>query len=230
MLNDKVIADIKKVFPFVNELGDKEDQFFNMLYHKKLGPDMVLLDEDKSCSGVVLVLSGTIRIYKLSEDGKEITLFRIGRGETCVLTIACIMGTGDIPFPVAAATEQTSEIVLIPVETFKKCFYEIPAIQKFFFTSMSAKFYSLLGLVENITFKRTSDRLTDFLITKTAGGAYPLYATHENIASEIGTAREVVSRLLKEMEGKGQVSLSRGKIIYNQKKTTPSSATSGTIS
>ncbi|MGI6050489.1 MAG: Crp/Fnr family transcriptional regulator [Acetivibrionales bacterium] len=230
MLNDKVIADIKKVFPFVNELGDKEDQFFNMLYHKKLGPDMVLLDEDKSCSGVVLVLSGTIRIYKLSEDGKEITLFRIGRGETCVLTIACIMGTGDIPFPVAAATEQASEIVLIPVETFKKCFYEIPAIQKFFFTSMSAKFYSLLGLVENITFKRTSDRLTDFLITKTAGGAYPLYATHENIASEIGTAREVVSRLLKEMEGKGQVSLSRGKIIYNQKKTTPSSATSGTIS
>ena len=129
MLNDKVIADIKKVFPFVNELGDKEDQFFNMLYHKKLGPDMVLLDEDKSCSGVVLVLSGTIRIYKLSEDGKEITLFRIGRGETCVLTIACIMGTGDIPFPVAAATEQASEIVLIPVETFKKCFYEIPAIQ-----------------------------------------------------------------------------------------------------
>lgn len=230
MLNDKVIADIKKVFPFVNELGDKEDQFFNMLYHKKLGPDMVLLDEDKSCSGVVLVLSGTIRIYKLSEDGKEITLFRIGRGETCVLTIACIMGTGDIPFPVAAATEQASEIVLIPVETFKKCFYEIPAIQKFFFTSMSAKFYSLLGLVENITFKRTSDRLTDFLITKTAGGAYPLYATHENIASEIGTAREVVSRLLKEMEGKGQVSLSRGKIMYNQKKTTPSSATSGTIS
>lgn len=230
MLNDKVIADIKKVFPFVNELGDKEDQFFNMLYHKKLGPDMVLLDEDKSCSGVVLVLSGTIRIYKLSEDGKEITLFRIGSGETCVLTIACIMGTGDIPFPVAAATEQASEIVLIPVETFKKCFYEIPAIQKFFFTSMSAKFYSLLGLVENITFKRTSDRLTDFLITKTAGGAYPLYATHENIASEIGTAREVVSRLLKEMEGKGQVSLSRGKIIYNQKKTTPSSATSGTIS
>lgn len=230
MLNDKVIADIKKVFPFVNELGDKEDQFFNMLYHKKLGPDMVLLDEDKSCSGVVLVLSGTIRIYKLSEDGKEITLFRIGSGETCVLTIACIMGTGDIPFPVAAATEQASEIVLIPVETFKKCFYEIPAIQKFFFTSMSAKFYSLLGLVENITFKRTSDRLTDFLITKTAGGAYPLYATHENIASEIGTAREVVSRLLKEMEGKGQVSLSRGKIIYNQKKTTPSSATSDTIS
>ena len=83
MLNDKVIADIKKVFPFVNELGDKEDQFFNMLYHKKLGPDMVLLDEDKSCSGVVLVLSGTIRIYKLSEDGKEIICFALAGRNLC---------------------------------------------------------------------------------------------------------------------------------------------------
>lgn len=218
MLNDNVITVLKKAFPFVNELGDKENPFFNMLYHKKLNPGMMLLDEEKSCSGVILVLSGSIRIYKLSTEGKEITLYRIGRGETCVLTIACILGTGDIPFPVAASAEQPSEIVLIPIETFKKCFYEIPAVQKFFFTSMSAKFYSLLGLVENITFKRTSDRLTDFLITKTAGGAYPLYATHENIASELGTAREVVSRLLKEMEGKGQVSLSRGKITLYQKK------------
>lgn len=81
---------------------------------------------------------------------------------------------------------------------------------------MSAKFYSLLGLLENVTFKRTSDRLEDFLITKTAGGTYPLYATHESIAAELGTAREVISRLLKEMEVKGQVSLHRGKIVLHQ--------------
>lgn len=218
MLEERVITDLKKAFPFVKELGDKQNQFFNMLYHQKLEPGMVLLDETQSCSGVILVLSGVIRIYKLSEEGKEITLYRIGRGETCVLTVACILGTGDIPFPVAASSEQLSEVVFIPIELFKKYFYEIPSIQKYFFTSMSAKFYSLLGLLENITFKRTSDRLADFLITKTAGGTYPLYATHENIAAELGTAREVVSRLLKEMEGEGKVSLSRGKVILNQKK------------
>jgi CRP/FNR family transcriptional regulator len=67
-------------------------------------------------------------------------------------------------------------------------------------------------LLESITFKRTSDRLMDLLVTKTAGGAYPLYATHESIASDLGTAREVVSRLLKDMEGRGIVRLSRGKI------------------
>jgi CRP/FNR family transcriptional regulator len=77
---------------------------------------------------------------------------------------------------------------------------------------MSAKLYSVLGLLESITFKRTSDRLMDLLVTKTAGGAYPLYATHESIASDLGPAREVVSRLLKDMEGRGIVRLSRGKI------------------
>ena len=218
MLNEKVKMDLKKAFPFVTELGDKQENFFNSLYHQKLESDMILLDESRGCSGVILVLSGIIRIYKLSEDGKEITLYRIGRGETCVLTVACMLGTGDIPFPVAAAAEQVSEVVFIPIEIFKRFFFETPSIQKFFFSSMSAKFYSLLGLLENITFKRTSDRLADFLITKTAGGTYPLYATHETIASELGTAREVISRLLKEMESKGQVSLNRGKIILHQNK------------
>ncbi len=216
MLDKKVKLDLKKAFPFITELGDKQENFFNSLYHQKLESGMILLDESRGCSGVILVLSGVIRIYKLSEEGKEITLYRIGRGETCVLTVACMLGTGDIPFPVAAAAEQVSDIVFIPIEIFKRYFFEIPSIQKFFFSSMSAKFYSLLGLLENVTFKRTSDRLEDFIITKTAGGAYPLYATHESIAAELGTAREVISRLLKEMETKGQVSLNRGKIILHK--------------
>lgn len=218
MLDNKVISILKKAFPFVSELGDKQSEFFHLLFHQKLEPGMILLDENQSCAGVILVLSGSIRIYKLSDEGKEITLYRIGRGETCVLTVACILGTGDVAFPVAASSEQVSDVVFIPIDLFKKFFYEIPAVQKFFFTSMSAKFYSLLGLLENITFKKTSDRLIDFLITKTAGGTYPLYATHEIVASELGTAREVVSRLLKEMEGKGIVELSRGKIVVNSKK------------
>ncbi|MGI6084437.1 MAG: Crp/Fnr family transcriptional regulator [Acetivibrionales bacterium] len=216
MLDEKVKINLKKAFPFVNELGNKQEDFFSLLYHQRLEAGMVLLDESRGCSGVILVLSGIIRIYKLSEDGKEITLYRIGRGETCVLTVACMLGAGDIPFPVAAAAEQTSEVVFIPIELFKRYFFETPSIQKFFFSSMSAKFYSLLGLLENVTFKRTSDRLMDFLITKTAGGTYPLYATHEAVAAELGTAREVISRLLKDMETKGQVSLSRGKIILRK--------------
>jgi len=215
MLDPKIIRKFEKIFPFTGELGKHYDFFMDSLIYSKVEADTVLMDDDKKCSNVIFVLSGLLRIYKLSEDGKEITLYRMGRGETCVLTISCILGVGDVVFPVAASAEQNSEVVFMPVEAFKRFFFEIPALQKFYFTSMAAKFYSVLNLVGNITFKKTSDRLKDFLITKTANGTYPLYSTHEAIASELGTAREVISRLLKEMEGKGMVSLSRGKIIYH---------------
>ncbi len=214
MLSDKTMVDLEQAFPFIGELGALREQFVDLLHYQRFEAGTVILDVGHRCSGVLLVLSGQIRIYKLSEEGKEITLYRIGKGETCVLTIACLLGTGDVLFPVAASAEQPTEAVVIPVEIFRRLFYENPSLQKFFFTSLSAKFYSVLGLLENVTFKRTSDRLMDFLITKTAGGTYPLYATHEAIAAELGTSREVISRLLKELENKGSVRLSRGKILF----------------
>ncbi|MCX7772927.1 MAG: Crp/Fnr family transcriptional regulator [Clostridia bacterium] len=213
MLEEKTISSLKRAFPFIHDLGNQQESFLQSLVYKVFEPCSVIMDESKKCTGVILVLSGLIRIYKLSEEGKEITLYRIGRGETCALTVSCFLGSGEVPFPVAASAEQASEAVFIPLESFHRFFFEVPSIQKFFFSAMSAKFYSVLGLIENITFRKTSDRLMDFLLTKTAGGAYPLYATHEAIASELGTAREVVSRLLKEMEGNGTVILGRGKII-----------------
>lgn len=213
MLDTKTFSDLKKAFPFIQDMGPWEDQFMTSAGFQKFQAETVIMDESRNCSGVIFVLSGNIRIYKLSEEGKEITLYRIGRGETCVLTVACLLGTGDVPFPVAAVAEQESMVVFVPVDIFKRLFFDSPSVQKFIFTSMSAKFYSVLGLIENITFKRTSERLKDLLISKTAGGTYPLYATHEYIASELGTAREVVSRLLKEFESSGIVSLSRGKIL-----------------
>lgn len=218
MLEPSMMSDIKKAFPFIHELGTEEALFFSNLWHQHFESSTVIMDENRNCSGVIFVLSGLIRIYKLSEEGKEITLYRIGRGETCVLTVSCLLGSGDVPFPVAAIAEQDASLVYMPLEAFKKLFFSSVPIQKFIFSSMSAKFYSVLGLLENITFKRTSERLMDLLISKTAGGAYPLYSTHESIAAELGTAREVISRLLKEMEGTGCVSLSRGKIVLNKAK------------
>lgn len=218
MLDNAHIEEMKKAFPFSGELGADEALFFSSLWHQTFKASTVILDEGNSCTGVIFVLSGQIRIYKLSEEGREITLYRIGRGETCVLTVACLLGSGDVPFPVAAVAEQDSQALFMPLDTFRKMFYSSSAIQRFIFSAMSAKFYSVLGLLENITFKRTGERLMDLLISKTAGGAYPLYATHETIAAELGTAREVVSRLLKEMESAGKVKLSRGKVVLNQSK------------
>jgi Cyclic nucleotide-binding domain./Bacterial regulatory proteins, crp family. len=212
MLDEKTMSEMKLAFPFARELGPSEDLLRNTAWLQQFEAGAVIMDQNQNCNGVVFVLSGTIKISKTSDEGREMTLYRIGRGETCILTVACLLGTGDVPFPVSACAEQDSTVIVIPVDTFRKLFFESPSVQKYIFASMSAKFYSVLGLLESVTFKRTSDRLMDFLITKTAGGTYPLYATHEAIASELGTAREVVSRLLKDMEGKGIVKLGRGKI------------------
>lgn len=213
MLDEKTLNDLRMAFPFVEELGPSEDLLRTSASSHRFSAGTFIMDENHNCPGVIFILSGVIRILKLSEEGREITLYRIGRGETCVLTVACLLGTGDVPFPVSAIAEQDATVILIPAEVFKKLFYESPSVQKFIFSAMSAKFYSVLGLIENMTFKRTSDRLKDYLISKTAGGTYPLYATHEAIAADLGTAREVVSRLLKDLESKGIVSLSRGKIL-----------------
>jgi len=203
---------MRKAFPFVKDLGPAEELLCNSARLHRFEAGTVIMDQNQNCSGVIFVLSGVVRILRLSEEGREMTLYRISRGETCVLTVACLLGTGDVPFPVSAYAEQDTTVVQIPVDTFRQLFFESPAVQKFIFSSMSAKFYSVLGLLESITFKRTSDRLMDLLLTKTAGGAYPFYATHESIASELGTAREVVSILLNDRESKGIVKLSRGKI------------------
>ena len=203
---------MRKAFPFVRDLGPSEELLRASAELHRFDADSVIMDQNQNCSGVIFVLSGVIRILRMSEEGREMTLYRISRGETCVLTVACLLGTGNVPFPVYAYAEQDTTVVRIPVDAFRRLFFESQAIQKYIFSSMSAKLYSVLGLLESITFKRTSDRLMDLLVTKTAGGAYPLYATHESIASDLGTAREVVSRLLKDMEGRGIVRLSRGKI------------------
>lgn len=218
MLDEKTANDLTLAFPFITQLERDYNTFMESLWIQHFDPCTVVMDESRSCTGAIFVLSGVIKIYKLSEEGKEITLYRIGRGETCVLTVACLLGSGDVPFPVAALAEQACTAAFLPFDSFHKMFYTSPALQKFIFTAMSAKFYSVLGLIENITFKRTSERLLDHLISKTAAGTYPLYVTHDVLASDLGTAREVVTRLLKELEGKQIVELSRGKIVLNPAK------------
>lgn len=213
MTTEAVHREIENAFPFIRSLS-REDRalLLSQSRHSLFPAGSCIMDETLRCSGVTLVVNGLVRIFKLSDEGKEITLYRIGRGETCVLTVACLLGNGSVPYPVSAVTEHDTLLVVIPVEIFRRLFDTSTPVREFVFSAMAAKFYAVLGLVENITFKRTNERLLDLLISKTGGGAYPLYATHEAVASELGTAREVVSRLLKEYEQAGMLSLQRGKI------------------
>ena len=213
MTMEAIHHELENAFPFIKALErDERQQLFSQCRHSVIPAGTIIMNEDIKCSGVSLIVNGLVRIYKLSDEGREITLYRIGRGETCVLTVACLLGSGTIPYPVSAVTEHDTLMFIVPLELFRRLFQNSEPARSFVFSAMAAKFYAVLGLVENITFKRTNERLLDLLISKTGGGAYPLYATHEAIAAELGTAREVVSRLLKEFEQAGMLRLQRGKV------------------
>lgn len=213
MTTDSIHHELELAFPFIPALVREDRQtLLAQCRHSVIPAGSIIMNEDIKCSGVTLIVNGLVRIYKLSDEGREITLYRIGRGETCVLTVACLLGSGTIAYPVSAVTEHDTLMVIVPLELFRRLFQTSEATRSFVFSAMAAKFYTVLSLVENITFKRTNERLLDLLISKTGGGTYPLYATHEAIASELGTAREVVSRLLKEFEQSGMLSLQRGKV------------------
>lgn len=219
MCPEPIRKSLMGAFPFLQELtGDDLSKLLGHCRYNEIPVGTYIMNENIECSGITLVVNGLIRIFKLSDEGKEVTLYRIGRGETCVLTASCLLGSGVVPFPVSAITEHVTTMVVVPLDVFKRFFDSNEHVRSFLFSAMSAKFYAVLGLVENITFKRTNERLMDLLISKTAGGAYPLYATHEAIASELGTAREVISRLLKEFERDGVVTLQRGKVILKSLK------------
>lgn len=167
----------------------------------------VMLEQGRRCRGAALVLSGTIRVYKLSPEGREITLYRIGAGETCVLAISCLLG--GIDYPVIAAVEEEAEVAMLPVDALRAALACSEPWQRFLFAAMAGSMVDILTVLDEVAFRRMDARLASRLLQCPEG---LVEFTHEQLAGDIGTAREVVSRLLKELENKGMVELRRGSV------------------
>ncbi len=160
-----------------------------------------------------LVGAGRIRVYKSGGTGREITLYHVAPGEVCLLTVASILGRRG--YPASAVVEEALEAVVFPGQLLHHWVEVSPAIREFVFGLFTSRLADVMALLEEIVFRRVDERLTEFLGARfrEAGGSQPvLRITHEAIAAELGTAREVVSRLLKELERRGAVRLSRGRI------------------
>lgn len=165
--------------------------------------------EGDSCNGIAFVLSGEIRVYKIGETGREITLYEIGPGETCILNASCILaGTF---YPAHAVTITDVELLLIPSADFRRLVLEYDMLRDFVFTLLSRRLAGVMELVEEVAFGRMDERLHDYLIEKSENNK--LEATHQKIANDLGTSREVISRLLKDFERKRRVALSRNSIV-----------------
>ena len=167
-----------------------------------------IYSEGDTCQGIAFVLSGEIRVYKIGETGREITLYEIGPGETCILNASCILSGSTYPANAVAATEVN--VLLVPSADFRRMVTTHDEMRIFVFSLLSQRLATVMELVEEVAFGRMDQRLMDYLVEKSGNNV--LETTHQRIASDIGTSREVVSRLLKDFERKGRVRLSRNSI------------------
>ncbi len=162
----------------------------------------------------LLLLEGSIRVQQVSESGREIVLYRVAAGESCALTTACLMGYED--YPAEAVAETDIRAVAIPRATFDDLIARSPEFRRFVFTAFSTRVTELFHIIEEVAFSRMDIRLA-YKLLELSHGADHVAATQQQLASELGSAREVVSRILSEFQRRGWISSARGNIAINDR-------------
>jgi CRP/FNR family transcriptional regulator len=160
-----------------------------------------------------LVSSGDIRVFAWGESGREISLYHVTDGHTCLVNLLCAYLNS--PSPASAQAETRVEAWIVPAERFRQWVRNDPALVDHVFAAMADRVVDLMTLVEEISFRRMDERLSVYLagqFGKDGNVPRACTATHEQIAAELGTAREVISRLLKDFERRGAVRTGRGRI------------------
>ncbi len=211
MLTPDEIRILDKLFPVFRQLSEKDRQTVFSAGHIAALPDgQMLMKQDGECRFVPMVISGILRVYKLSPNGREMTLYRIGAGDTCIISIACQIREED--FPALAEVQGESQIFMLPSYVFREVLMKNPDWKDFLISSLYGHLTEVMQTLEAVAFDRTDRRLAAWLLEKSRGGTVPVTCTHEDIAVELGTAREVVSRLLGSLKSRGAVTMSRGKV------------------
>ena len=160
------------------------------------------------CEAFLLLLNGEVRVQLTSAGGREITLYRIGRGGSCILTTSCLLSNEN--YPAEAIAESDVEALAIPISSFQDALEESHWFRWFVFDGFSMRLTSVIQKIEHIAFTSIDARLAAVLLELDRKGIQKI--THQDIAVELGTAREVVSRHLKRFESHGWVQLGRGKV------------------
>lgn len=171
--------------------------------------DTVIFGPGKAPENLLLLLSGTVRVQQLSESGREIVLYRVHAGESCVLTTACLLAYEDYSAEGIAETDVTA--AAIPRKVFDDLVSKSEAFRRFVFSAYSRRITDLFTVIEDIAFQRMDIRLAQKLLELGKSG-HEVRSTHQKMAAELGTAREVISRLLQEFQRRGWVAQSRGTI------------------
>lgn len=191
------------MFPeFPDELSDAR--------RVRVGRDTRVFRQGDPCENYYLVLDGCIRVYARAPSGKEIVLYRVEPGDICVLTTSCMLSGTLYPAEGVAETDVTA--IALPKSEFDRLIETSASFRRFVLSSFGNRLAGLVALVEQVALVGIGQRLARFLLDRSAGGSQVLTHTHQEIATEIGSAREVVSRQLKQFESHGWVVLGRGSV------------------
>jgi len=199
-------------FPVWNRLSAAHQAVLSRsVFSRRVKKGDVIHNGDADCTGLFLVQSGQLRAYILSEDGREITIYRLFERDLCLFSASCIMRS--IQFDVIIEAEKDTELWVIPAETYRQVMEESAPVSNFTNEVMATRFSDVMWLIEQIMWKSFDKRLAFFLLEEAAiEGTNELKTTHEIIGNHMGNPREVVTRMLRYFQGEGMVRLSRGTI------------------
>ena len=204
-------AEMINSLPFLKNAPPKIiDEFIENAVLQKFPAGKTIYWEGDQCHSLALLVSGTIRVYKVGESGREITLYRFGKGEGCILTMSSILN--NIPFPAIAAVESDCEAFIVSAEIFRDWIDRYQMWRSFVCDLLAQRLAEIIATVEEIAFKKMDSRVAELLIEGRHKSLGVIKKTHQNIANELGTAREVVSRILKDFEMEKLISQSRAQI------------------
>jgi len=175
----------------------------------------LILDENSSIRSIPIVIKGMLRVIRTEEDGKEILLYYIKAGESCIMSF--LGGMHNEKSVVKAEVEEDTEILFLPIDKVSLFIKEYPEWLDYIFKLYHKRFEELLDIINAITFRRVDERLLNLLKIKSENlKSNTVTVTHEQLAKELGTARVVVSRLLKQLQDSGQLKLGRNKIVLSK--------------
>jgi CRP/FNR family transcriptional regulator len=202
-------------FPIWNKLNDEQKaKIKRSVFTKSVPKGRIIAGANNDCTGLFLIKSGQLRAYILSDEGREITIYRLFERDMCLFSASCMMRS--IQFQITIETEKDSEIWVIPVDTYQKLMEESAAVANYTTEVMSTRFTDVMWLIEQVMWKSLDKRLAQFLLEESAiEETATLNITHEVIANHLGTHREVITRMLKYFQNENIVTLSRGVVTIN---------------
>lgn len=210
--------DFQDYFPIWNKLTAlQQNRILGSLISRKAGKGTIIHNGSMDCTGLLLIKSGLLRAYILSDEGREITIYRLFERDMCLFSASCIMRS--IQFEITIEAEKDTELWVIPAEIYKSIMEESAPVANYTNELMATRFSDVMWLIEQILWKSLDKRVAAFLLEESAiEDSDELKITHEIIANHLGSHREVITRMLRYFQSEGMVRLSRGTIVLLDRK------------